>query len=76
MRHCSHLLLSAVLQPRATAPLLWAPAGYRSITPARTALSSKPAAHRGCGHMTGQTDNFTILVKFLTFVDFCVLASD
>ena len=55
-RHCSHLLLSAVLHPRAAAPLLWAPVGYRSITPARTALSSKPAAHRGCGHMIGQTD--------------------
>ena len=27
----------------------------RSISPARTALSSKLAARRCCGHMTGQT---------------------
>ena len=31
----------------------------RSITPARTALSSKPAAHRCCGRMMGQTDGRT-----------------
>ena len=48
-RHCSHLLLSAVLRRRC----FWAPGGHR---PTRTALSSKPAARRGCGRMVGVTD--------------------
>jgi len=39
-RHCPHLLLSAVLRRRCCC---------RSIYPARTALSSKPAARRCCG---------------------------
>jgi len=38
------LLLSAVLRPRSAAPLLLGARRRRSTSPARTALSSKPAA--------------------------------
>ena len=55
--HCSHLLLSAVLQPRAAAPLLlgarWTPLSIDISCP--TAFSSKPAGRLGCGQMMGQT---------------------
>ena len=56
-RHCSHLLLSVVLQRRCC----WAPGARRcrSIYPARTGLSSKPAARRFCGRMIEQTDRQT-----------------
>jgi len=58
-------LLSAVLRSRAAAPLLRNVGARRcrSICPARTALSSKPAARRCCGRMTGQTDG-RIAVSF------------
>jgi len=46
-RHCPHLPLSAV-------------AYYRSISPARGALSSKPAARRCCCRSMGQTDGRTL----------------
>jgi len=52
-----HLQLSAVLRPRAAAPLL-----FRAVvrSPVHTALSSKPAARRGCCDlMTGQTERQT-----------------
>jgi len=57
-RHCSHLLLSAVPRRRCC----WAPGGRqcRSISPARIALSSKPAARCGCGRTTRQTDRRTL----------------
>jgi len=51
-------LLAFAAERRAAAPLLWAPGACRarrlhcrSISPADMALSSKPAAHRGCGRM-------------------------
>jgi len=49
--HCSHLLLSVVLWPRAAAPLLLGT--WRSISHAHTVVSSKPAACHGCGRTTG-----------------------
>jgi len=49
-----HLLLSAVMRVRAAAPLLLGARRCRSTSRVRTALSSKPAAHRCCGRMTGQ----------------------
>ena len=49
--HCSHLLLSVVLWPRAAAPLLLGT--WRSISHAHTVVSSKPAACHGCGQTTG-----------------------
>ena len=79
--HCPHLLLSAVLQPRAAALLLpgcgaadaglrrcWCRAAAlllpgarrcRSISFARTALSSKPAARRCCCVWDRLTDEQT-----------------
>jgi len=53
------LLLSAVLRPLGAAPLLLVGRRCRSISPAGTALSSKPAARHGCGRMMGQTDEQT-----------------
>jgi len=44
---------------RAAAPLLLGARRCRSISLARTALSSKPAARRCCGRMMGQTDKQT-----------------
>jgi len=45
---------------RAAAPLLLRTgACYRLISPAREALSSKPAARRSCCRTTGQTDGRT-----------------
>ena len=49
--HCSHLLLSVALWPRAAAPLLLG--AWRSISHAHTVVSSKPAACHGCGRTTG-----------------------
>ena len=54
--HCPRLLLSVALLPRAAALLLL---GARSISPARGALSSKPAARRCCGRISGATDGRT-----------------
>ena len=51
--------LAFAAERRAAAPLCLGARGdrrCRSISPARTALSSKPAACRGCGRVTGQTD--------------------
>ena len=50
-RHCLHLLC-------AVAPLLPGAGARRcrSISPAHTALSSKPAAHRCCCRSTGEMD--------------------
>ena len=57
------LALAFAAERRAGAPRCGAAAAgacrRRSIFPARTALSSKPAARRGCGRMTGQTDGRT-----------------
>jgi len=52
------LLLSAVLRRC----YRWEPGGRRCrlISPGHTALSSKPAARRGCGPMMGQTDGRTL----------------
>jgi len=55
------------VQPRVSAVNITLPAFVagrrcrrcRSISPARTALSSKPAARRGCCRLTGQTDRQT-----------------
>ena len=57
--HCPHLQLSAVLWPRAAALLLPGALRCRSISFARTALSSKPAARRYCVWLMGQTDWWT-----------------
>ena len=54
--HCPHLLLSAMLRPRAAALLLPGARRCRSISFARTALSSKPATCRCCVRLMGQTD--------------------
>jgi len=43
----------------AAAPLLLGDRRCGAISPARTALSSKPAARSCCGRMTGQTDRQT-----------------
>ena len=64
--HCPHVLPSAVLRTRAAAPLLGA-RRCRSICPACTALSSKPAACRCCGRMMGQIDGRTDR-RTLTFI--------
>ena len=58
-KHCSCLLLSAVLRPRGAATLPLGGRRCRSISTAGTALSSKPAARHGCGRMMGQTDRRT-----------------
>ena len=57
--HCPHLLLSAVLRPRAASLLLPGARRCRSISFARTALSSKPAARRCCVRLMEQTDWLT-----------------
>jgi len=44
---------------RAAAPLLLGDRRCGAISPASTALSSKPAARSCCGRMTGQTDRQT-----------------
>jgi len=44
---------------RAAAPLLLGARRCRSIFPAGTALSSKPAARRRCGRMMGRADRQT-----------------
>ena len=50
-------LPACAAERRAAAPLLLGAGARRcrSICPARTALSSKPAARRCCGRMTGKT---------------------
>jgi len=52
-------LLAFAAERRAAAPLLVGPCRCQAISFARTALSSKPAARRGCGRMMGQTDGRT-----------------
>ena len=54
-------LLTFAAERRAVAPLLLSGrrAPLRSISSARTALSSKPDTRRCCGRMTGQTDGQT-----------------
>ena len=61
-RHCSHLLLCAVLRRRCC----WAFGGRRcrSIFPAATALSSKPAAAAYGGQIVGRTDRQTDVRHF------------
>jgi len=56
-RHRPHLLLSAARRRHCC----WAPGAChcRSISPARTALGSRPAARSGCCRVTGQTDRQT-----------------
>ena len=63
-RHCPHFLPSAV-------------ACCRSISPARAALSSKPAARRCCCRSTGETDRQTpdrFINPALRTMLFCSLA--
>jgi len=56
-------LLAFAAERRAAAPLLVGADARccRSISLAHTALSSKPAARRGRGSVTGQTDRQTIV---------------
>jgi len=56
-RHCLHLLLNAMLRRRCC----WMPGALhcRSLSPACTALSSKPATCHFYGRMMGQTDGWT-----------------
>jgi len=58
--HCPHLLPCAVLRPSAAAPLLLGVRRGQLVSPARPALSSKPAARRCCGRMMEQTDRRTL----------------
>jgi len=55
------LLAFAAAERRAAAPLLVGARRRicRSISPARMALSSKPAARHSCGRMMGQMDAWT-----------------
>ena len=65
-RHCSHLLLTGVflrarraaadMDREAAASAADAPCSNRSISPARGAHSSKPAARCCSGRSTGRTD--------------------
>ena len=55
--HCTQLLLRAVLRRGCC----WTPSINRSISPARRAHSSKPAAEE-CGGRMGQTDGQTDIV--------------
>jgi len=56
---CNMTLPAFAAERRAAAPLLLGARRCRSICPACTALSSKPAARRCCGRMMGQTDRRT-----------------
>ena len=60
VRSAVNMTLSAfAAERRAAAPLLLGARRCRSIFPARTALSSKPAARRRCGRMMGRADRQT-----------------
>ena len=58
VRHVNATLLAFAAERRAAAPPLQVAGARRrrSMSPTRTALSSKPAARHCCGRMTGQTD--------------------
>jgi len=64
-------LLAFAAERRAAAPLLVGARRRRrsrSISPAPTALSSKPTARRGCGQMMGQTDRKITGLRCLWYI--------
>jgi len=53
------VLPAFAVERRAAAPLLLGACRFQSISPSRTAPSSKPAARRFCDRLMGQTDGRT-----------------